>query len=40
MLTDGMVDNKRDVINKSVGTNSMKFYTFGIGDGCDKELVE
>lgn len=40
MLTDGMVDNKQQVIEKSTGTNDMKFYTFGFGDGCDKDLVE
>lgn len=36
MLTDGMVDNKLQVIEKSKGTNNMKIHAFGIGDGCDK----
>ena len=40
MLTDGMVDNKIEVIKRSKGTNMMKIHAFGIGDGCDKKLVE
>ena len=40
MLTDGMVDNKLQVIERSKGTNNMKIHAFGIGDGCDKQLVE
>ena len=34
-----MVSNKQQVIEKSVGSNSMKVHTFGIGDHCDLELV-
>ena len=40
MLTDGVVDDNRDeLIEITKGTNSLKFYTFGIGDDCDMELV-
>ena len=24
----------------SKGTNDIRFFTFGFGDGCDKDLVE
>ena len=40
MLTDGMVDNKLQVIERSKGTHNLRIHTFGIGDGCDKQLVE
>ena len=41
MLTDGFVMGQREeLLEITKGTNKMRFYTFGIGDGCDKDLVE
>ena len=40
LLTDGFIDGrKEDLIEITRGTNKMRFYTFGIGDDCDKDLV-
>jgi hypothetical protein len=40
LLTDGEVDNK-EAIFEYVRNNSdeMRIHTFGIGSGCDRELI-
>ena len=41
LLTDGFIDGKvEDLLEITRGTNRMRFYTFGIGDDCDKNLVK
>ena len=40
LLTDGFIDGrKEDLLEITRGTNKMRFYTFGIGDDCDQDLV-
>lgn len=41
LLTDGEVDNKEQIF-EYVRSNRdiMRIHTFGIGSGCDKELIE
>ena len=41
MLTDGFVGSrdKEELLEITIGTSNRRFYTFGIGDDCDKDLV-
>ena len=44
LLTDGQVSNKQEIINycqlMCQNNDDTKVFTFGIGNGCDKDLVE
>jgi uncharacterized protein YegL len=41
LLTDGEVSNREKVIAKSqTGKDNIRVYTFGIGSGCDVDMVE
>lgn len=48
MLTDGQVDNRKNVIelirnncsHKSEKNSSVRVFGFGVGDGVDRDLVE
>lgn len=41
MLTDGQVSDRQAVINKShTGKDNIRIHTFGIGNGCDANMVE
>ena len=41
LLTDGEVSNRNDVIAASkTGNDEIRIHTFGIGGGCDKNMVE
>lgn len=44
ILTDGNVDNKLQVVNSIEDmckkNDNVKVFTFGIGSGCDKDLVQ
>ena len=40
LLTDGEVNNAPQIIEYAKNNNKItKIHTFGIGDGCDKDLV-
>ena len=40
-LTDGQVENRDAVVEKaSSSTENVRIHTFGIGDGCDAEMVK
>lgn len=41
MLTDGQVDDRDRVIKKSkTGKDNVRIHTFGIGNGCDADMVK
>jgi hypothetical protein len=41
LLTDGEVDNKNQIFEFVRNHNDqMRIHTFGIGSGCDKELIK
>lgn len=41
LLTDGQDGNSKEIIQYISKNNSKaRFYTFGLGDGCDKVLLE
>ena len=41
LLTDGEVDNKQQIFEYiRLHKEIMRIHTFGIGSGCDKELIE
>jgi hypothetical protein len=41
LLTDGQVSNREMVIEKSLtGKDNIRVHTFGIGSGCDVDMVE
>ena len=41
LLTDGCVSDKNKVIDQARQYNDkVKVFTFGLGSGCDKQLVE
>ncbi len=41
LLTDGEVDNKRQVIYQAqLNSDTTRVHTFGIGNGCDEELIK
>jgi hypothetical protein len=41
LLTDGEIDDKEKVIEKcNTGSDKIRIHTFGIGSGCDKDLVQ
>ena len=41
LLTDGEVENKSEVILKArENSETTRVHTFGIGEGCDRELIE
>lgn len=40
LLTDGEVDNKKEIFEYiRLHKDIMRVHTFGIGSGCDKELI-
>ena len=40
LLTDGQVGNSREVVNQAKFANdSIRTHTFGIGQGCDEQMV-
>jgi hypothetical protein len=41
LLTDGQVENRDQVIQKCLtGRDSVRVYTFGLGSGCDVDMVK
>ena len=40
LLTDGDVSNPNQVIEKAKTNNNIRTYTFGIGSGCNKDMVQ